>query len=84
MKITIRGYYEESRWLLHHHIPTLEEYMDVALVSTSYRSLAITALVGMQDISTKDIFEWLLSDPKIVKASATVLRLMDDITSHMV
>ncbi|PRQ31672.1 putative (-)-germacrene D synthase [Rosa chinensis] len=36
----------------------------------------------MGDIVTKDSFEWIFSDPKIVKTSSVVCRLMDDIVSH--
>ncbi|KDP39018.1 hypothetical protein JCGZ_00775 [Jatropha curcas] len=36
----------------------------------------------MGEIANKYAFEWISNDPKIVRASATVCRLMDDITSH--
>jgi (-)-germacrene D synthase len=38
----------------------------------------------MGDIVTKDAFEWLNKDPKIVKAASLIARLMDDIVSHKV
>lgn len=84
MKIMVRGYSEESRWFRRQHIPTVEEYMDVACVTAGCRTLTITSLVGMEDTTTKDTFEWLLGDPKILKASGTACRLMDDIASHRV
>ncbi|KDP39014.1 hypothetical protein JCGZ_00771 [Jatropha curcas] len=36
----------------------------------------------MGDIVTKESFDWLFSDPKILKASKIICRLMDDIVSH--
>ncbi|KDP39028.1 hypothetical protein JCGZ_00785 [Jatropha curcas] len=36
----------------------------------------------MGEIANKYAFEWVYNDPKIVRASTIVCRLMDDITSH--
>ena len=33
---------------------------------------------------TKEAFDWVFSDPKILTAAAVILRLMDDITTHEV
>ncbi|KAF3954892.1 hypothetical protein CMV_019820 [Castanea mollissima] len=82
MKNQVRAYFYEAKWFHQKHIPTMDEYMRIALVTSAYSMLATTSLVGMGDIVTKDSFEWLFSDPKIVRASAVVCRLMDDIVSH--
>ena len=58
--------------------------MEVALATSAYSMLATTSFVGMEDIVTKDSFEWIFSDPMMVKASSVVCRLMDDIVSHKV
>ncbi|XP_065877162.1 (-)-germacrene D synthase-like [Euphorbia lathyris] len=87
MKKQVRAYFEESKWFQQKHIPTMEEYMVVALVSSGYPLLATTSLVGMADTDnvTKNTFDWLNSEPnKIVRASSTIARLMDDIVSHKV
>ncbi|KAG6637489.1 hypothetical protein CIPAW_11G181600 [Carya illinoinensis] len=60
----------------------MDEYMPLALVTSAYAMLVTTSLVGMGELVTKDSFEWLFSDPKIVVASAVVCRLMDDVVSH--
>ncbi|KAF3450071.1 hypothetical protein FNV43_RR06150 [Rhamnella rubrinervis] len=36
----------------------------------------------MGDIATKEVFEWVSNGPKIVKASSTVCRHMDDVVDH--
>uniref|UniRef100_A0A7N2M9K7 Uncharacterized protein n=1 Tax=Quercus lobata TaxID=97700 RepID=A0A7N2M9K7_QUELO len=82
MKNQVRAYFHEAKWFHQKHIPTMDEYMRIALVTSAYSMLATTSLVGMGDIVTKDSFEWLFSDPKMVRASAVVCRLMDDIVSH--
>ncbi|XP_062011925.1 (-)-germacrene D synthase-like [Rosa rugosa] len=82
MKRQVRAYHAEAKWLHKNYTPTMDEYMEVALVTSAYSMLATTSFVGMGDIVTKDSFEWIFSDPKIVKASSVVCRLMDDIVSH--
>nr|CAN83470.1 hypothetical protein VITISV_030783 [Vitis vinifera] len=82
MKNQVRAYYEEAKWLQVQQIPTMEEYMPVALVTSAYSMLATTSLVGMGDAVTKETFDWIFSKPKIVRASAIVCRLMDDMVSH--
>jgi hypothetical protein len=84
MKNQVRAYFHEAKWFHKKHIPTMDEYMRIALVTSGYSLLATTSLVGMGDIVTKDAFEWLFSDPKMVRASTVVSRLMDDIVSHKV
>ena len=84
MKSQVRAYFHESKWLHQKHIPTMDEYMRIACVTSGYSMLAITLLVGMGDIVTKDSFEWVFSDPKIVKACTVIARLMDDMVSHKV
>ncbi|KAL5546747.1 hypothetical protein UlMin_006434 [Ulmus minor] len=82
MKIQIRAYFQEAKWFHQQYTPTMEEYMPLALVTSAYGMLSTTSFVGMGNIVTRDSFEWLFSDPKMVKASAVVCRLMDDIVSH--
>lgn len=58
--------------------------MSLALVTSGYFMLATISFLGMGDIVTSDSFEWLFNNPKIVKASELVGRLMDDMVSHKV
>ncbi|ONI12960.1 hypothetical protein PRUPE_4G194400 [Prunus persica] len=81
MKDQARSYFNEARWLHEGRIPSMEEYMSVATVSISYTFLTTISLLGMGDIVTNESFEWLLNDPKIVRAANTIFRLMDDIIS---
>ncbi|KAJ6950365.1 (-)-germacrene D synthase-like [Populus alba x Populus x berolinensis] len=83
MKNQVRAYYLESKWFHQKHTPTMEEYMAVALVTSAYAMLAATSFVGMGHVVTKDSFDWLFRGPKILKASETICRLMDDIVSHI-
>ena len=84
MKILVRAYVEEVGWLEQGYTPSLEEYLEVALVSTGYFTLSTTSFVGIMEdnIITKDVFEWVFNHPKIVRASQIICRFMDDIVSH--
>ncbi|XP_056164795.1 (-)-germacrene D synthase-like [Syzygium oleosum] len=83
MKNHMRAYHAEAKWFHQNHVPTMEEYMPIASVSIGCKLLLGTSFLGMGDIVTKNHFDWLLfSDPKMVKASNVVSRLMNDIASH--
>uniref|UniRef100_F6H239 (-)-germacrene D synthase n=1 Tax=Vitis vinifera TaxID=29760 RepID=F6H239_VITVI len=82
MKKQVQAYFVEAKWLKQEYIPTIEEYMTNALVSCGYFQLATISFVGMGDMVTKKAFDWVFSDPKMVRASAIICRLMDDIVDH--
>ncbi|RVW61551.1 Valencene synthase [Vitis vinifera] len=82
MKNQARAYFHEAKWLHEGRIPTVEEYMSVAQVSSGDSMLTITSFIGMGKIVTKEAFDWVITNPKIVTASSVISRLMDDITSH--
>ncbi|XP_048131346.1 (-)-germacrene D synthase-like [Rhodamnia argentea] len=82
MKKLARAYFQEAKWFHNNYIPTLEEYMPLQLITSGYGMSTTTSLVGMGDVVTEHAFEWSVGDCKIVKATQTVGRLMDDISSH--
>ena len=85
MKNIVKNYFFEAKWCHQNYIPTMDEYMTVALVTSAYPMLSTTSFVGMGDIVTKESFEWLFSNvPRFIRASSIVCRLMDDIVSHKV
>ena len=84
MKNQVEAYFLESKWFHEKYIPTMEEYMPLALATSGYKMLATAALVGMGDIVTEDSFKWLFSGPKMVTASQIIGRLINDIVTHKV
>lgn len=84
MKRVVQAYYAEAKWFNSNYTPTMEEYMGVAKVTSAYRMIATTSFVGMGSIATKQVFQWVTNDPKIVNASTIICRLMDDIVSNEV
>ncbi|KAJ8622280.1 hypothetical protein MRB53_030809 [Persea americana] len=63
-------------------MPTIEEYMSVALITGAYFMLTLVSYVGMGDIATKEVFEWAKNKSKLLKASFVVCRFKDDIQSN--
>ena len=84
MKNLVRGYFEEAKWFHQGYVPSMEEYMQVALLSSGYKMVTTTSFVGMGELATKEAFDWVSSFPLIVEAVSTITRLTDDIVGHKV
>ncbi|MBA0833178.1 hypothetical protein Goarm_017509 [Gossypium armourianum] len=84
MKRQSQVYFVEAKWLHENYIPTMEEYMPIALVSSGYWLITISSFVGMEESITKEAFNWAFNDPKIIIASSIICRLMSDIVGHKV
>ncbi|XP_016493324.1 (-)-germacrene D synthase-like isoform X2 [Nicotiana tabacum] len=82
LKKVCKAYYQEFKWYDAGYIPTFEEYLKVALVTACHMLLSTISLVGMGEIVTKENFDWITSEPLMVKASSIVCRLMDDRVGH--
>nr|CAD1824962.1 unnamed protein product [Ananas comosus var. bracteatus] len=80
-KSVAKVYHNETEWYAHDYTPTFEEHLQTSIISTAYPMLICACFVGMGNVATKEAFEWVLSIPEAVRASALVSRLMDDITS---
>ncbi|KAG6685681.1 hypothetical protein I3842_12G124100 [Carya illinoinensis] len=81
MKNLVQAYFVEAKWFNEKYVPTFEEYMNNALVSSGCSALTTLSFVGMGDIVTKEAFDWVFSHPRMVKAAEIITRLMDDIVS---
>nr|XP_009387495.1 PREDICTED: alpha-humulene synthase-like [Musa acuminata subsp. malaccensis] len=82
MKAVSKAYFEESKWSAPRYVPTLEEHLQVSLISAANPVLECASFVGMGEIATEEVFKWITSFPKIVQASGIISRIMNDITSH--
>ncbi|KAL0363720.1 UNVERIFIED_CONTAM: Bicyclogermacrene synthase [Sesamum calycinum] len=78
MKVVVRDYLEEVKWREQAYKPTTEEYMRVATRSCAYTSLIIISFLGMPDVASREAFDWVLSQPHIVRAALVICRLTDD------
>ncbi|CBI31301.3 hypothetical protein VitviT2T_029118 [Vitis vinifera] len=82
IKSLVQAYLVEAKWLHGKYIPTIEEYMGIAMVTVGVPVLTIMSFIGMRETATKEVFDWLLQNPKIVRATYIIIRLMDDMASH--
>ncbi|XP_059668963.1 valerianol synthase TPS8-like [Cornus florida] len=83
-KEVARSYYVEAKWFNEGYVPSFDEYMDIALITGACYLLAIQSFMDMGEIATTEAFDWLQAKPKILIASNTVGRLIDDIMSREV
>ncbi|KAJ9676249.1 hypothetical protein PVL29_024984 [Vitis rotundifolia] len=81
MKIQIGAYFDEAQWFHEGNVPTIDKYMQVARVSSSFPLTIVIFFIGMDKIITKEAFEWVYNDPFTI-ASCLIARLMNDMTSH--
>lgn len=83
MNKLVRSYLKEAHWFHSGYVPTMEEYMNVALVTSGYMMLPTHSFVGMDgNLINKAVFEWAVNEPLIVRAASTICRLMDDMAGH--
>lgn len=82
MKKLAESYFEEAKWLNKNYKPTFKEYMELSLKTTAYSLLTSISLLGMGDMVTNEVLEWVSRRPKIIKASTIICRFLDDIASH--
>ncbi|XP_050370016.1 (-)-germacrene D synthase-like [Argentina anserina] len=82
MKKQVKNYFLEAKWLHKKHIPTLDEYMALSVLTTTYPMLITTSFVAMGDIATQDSLDWLATYPSAVKGDAVICRLMDDLVDY--
>ncbi|XWS10384.1 hypothetical protein CRYUN_Cryun39dG0073000 [Craigia yunnanensis] len=76
----VNGYQWETKWYHDGYIPTFEEYMTVSQKTTSNEIFIATSFIG--NGASVEAFEWQRTDPKIMKATNFIGRLMDNIVSR--
>ncbi|KAH7859427.1 hypothetical protein Vadar_001028 [Vaccinium darrowii] len=82
VKDWIRAYFEEAKWSHEGYVPSIEEYMTVALVSAGYKLFVVLSFVDMGELASKEAFDWISNDPLIVEAGSVITRLGDDMAGH--
>ncbi|WMV53476.1 hypothetical protein MTR67_046861 [Solanum verrucosum] len=83
MKEIVRNYNVEAKWFIEGYMPPISEYLSNALATSTYYLLTTTSYLGMKSATEHD-FEWLSRNPKILKANATLCRVIDDIATYEV
>ncbi|KAK1313292.1 putative terpene synthase 2 [Acorus calamus] len=79
MKVQSKVHYQELLWGHNKYVPKFHEHLQISAVSTTYPLIYVTSLVGMGDIATKEVFDWVIKVPQIIWSASLVCRLFDDI-----
>ncbi|CAK7350865.1 unnamed protein product [Dovyalis caffra] len=83
-KDLVGAYHVEAQWAAKGHVPTFDEYVRNGLTTTVYGVIMAASFLGMEEVAGVEEYEWLKSNPKIVRAGKMIGRLMNDIVSHEV
>ncbi|KAK8648757.1 hypothetical protein V6N13_129500 [Hibiscus sabdariffa] len=78
----VNNYQAEVEWYHDGHVPNFEEYMSVAMKTSTFDLFITISFIGMGEVTGTEPFEWLRNAPKIMKATNAIGRLMNDMTSH--
>ena len=79
-----KAFFEEAKWRDEGYVPSLEDHLHVSLMTTCYGALACASFVGMEEVATREAFDWATSFPKMIKAVTLICRLMDDVVGYEV
>uniref|UniRef100_M1CHJ1 Monoterpene synthase 2 n=1 Tax=Solanum tuberosum TaxID=4113 RepID=M1CHJ1_SOLTU len=73
----------EAKWYYNGYTPSLEEYMDNAWMSIGIPVIVINVFFCVTNPITKEAIESLSKYPHIIRCSATIIRLADDLATSM-
>ncbi|KDP31579.1 hypothetical protein JCGZ_14804 [Jatropha curcas] len=82
MKKQVGAYIIEARWFNNDYVPTFEEYISNAVISSTYPILITLSFCAMGEVASKQVFDWLFPEPKLLYTASGLARLIDDIMSH--
>ncbi|GKV18183.1 hypothetical protein SLEP1_g28601 [Rubroshorea leprosula] len=82
MKKNVRAYLLEAKWREEGYVPSVEEYMTTAVISSCVPNIMVNSFIGMGKVASEEAFAWIFNDPKMLVSCAIIGRLLDDIVSH--
>ncbi|KAL3650158.1 hypothetical protein CASFOL_006561 [Castilleja foliolosa] len=82
VNLICRAYNKELKWLVGQQRPTYDEYLANSLHTSCIYVVTTTVIPGMKSAVSKESIDWLMTDPKIVTATAKLGRYLDDLSTH--
>ncbi|KAL0435391.1 UNVERIFIED_CONTAM: Gamma-cadinene synthase [Sesamum radiatum] len=76
-----RAYNKELKWFMGRQMPTFEDYF-ANTVYTSCIYVMFTALIPGVQSASEETIDWLMSEPKILIATAKMGRYVEDLGTH--
>ncbi|KAL3618141.1 hypothetical protein CASFOL_038462 [Castilleja foliolosa] len=80
IKQVCKAYNKEMKWIMRQERPSFQEYIENSVIAGCIFAISSPTIPGMKSV-TKETIDWLTSVPKIVVASLTVCRYLDDLGS---
>ena len=85
MKQLTRSYHYEAKCFYKGYVPTVEEYMEHALITAALIYFGTSSFVGITgDLVTKQSLDWISNNPLFIKAGSLICRLLDDMVEFEV
>ncbi|CAN7091483.1 unnamed protein product [Brassica rapa subsp. narinosa] len=81
-KIYMRSNLQLAKWATADHLPSFEEYLDVAGLEIAVDFTLASVLMGMENICKEEAYEWLKSRDKLVRAMTTKARVPNDMFGY--
>nr|KYP43175.1 hypothetical protein KK1_035367 [Cajanus cajan] len=75
----LNAYLEEAKWFASGNVPRAEEYLENAIVSTGVHVILVHSFFLMGEGITEENVTLMDEFPNIISATATILRLCDDL-----
>jgi len=73
-----------AKWVKAGHLPSFDEYLDVAGLELAISFTFAGILMGMENVCKPEAYEWLKSRDKLVRGVITKVRLLNDIFGYEV
>uniref|UniRef100_A0A0D3CFQ5 Terpene synthase metal-binding domain-containing protein n=1 Tax=Brassica oleracea var. oleracea TaxID=109376 RepID=A0A0D3CFQ5_BRAOL len=78
-KTLVRANLQLAKWAASYHIPSFDEYLDVAGIQIAAYFTLACILMAMENICKKEAYKLLESRDQLVRLSCTKMRVMNDI-----
>ncbi|KAI4968542.1 hypothetical protein ZWY2020_045874 [Hordeum vulgare] len=76
-------YHAEVKWRDEHYIPTsVEEHLQISVRSSACMQITSFVFISLGDVTTREVLEWVLTYPKIIRSVCIVGRIGSDMVSH--
>ncbi|XP_031102456.1 vetispiradiene synthase 3-like [Ipomoea triloba] len=81
MKELVGGFLIEAKWFNEGNKPVFAEYLRNGVVTSTNYLFAVISCCGLKS-ADEQVFDWFLQNPKILEASDTLCRIIDDIGTY--
>nr|QLI42758.1 delta-elemene synthase-like protein [Nigella sativa] len=76
-----QGQFDEAKIIFTKNLPTVEECIEIFFLTAGLLPYLVNSTMHMPAIAKKEVFEWIVSKPKIVHCSYLITRILDDIAA---